>query len=137
MTRRSDPGGGGLTGATGDLTPDDSEGAFVPGERREVEDPDTRATVTFRQGASAPAQQGEIGDPAGTDVEDGPTIMAERESGYGSVHGLAPNDPAYRMEVHPPAPAGPEIDRSAGQQRIGAGQQRIGGDELSEGEERF
>lgn len=63
MNDRIDPGGGGLTGATGNLTPDESEGAFVPGERREVEDEITRANVTSRQGESAPAQRGEVGDP--------------------------------------------------------------------------
>ena len=33
MTKRHDPGGGGLTGVTGDLTPDESAEPFVPGER--------------------------------------------------------------------------------------------------------
>jgi hypothetical protein len=126
---RIDPGGGGLTGATGDLTPDESEGAFVPGERREVEDRDTRATVTFRQAASAPAQNGDIGDPAGEQVDRGPTELAERESGYGSVHGLAPDDPAYRMEVNPPA--APE------ERGVQAAEPRIGGDRRSDHEERF
>jgi hypothetical protein len=129
VSRRSDPGGGGLTGATGDLTPDDTEGTFVPGERREVEDPDTRATVTFRQGASAPAQEGDVGDPAGEQAHRAPTELAERESGYGSEHGLAPDDPAYRMEVNPPAAP-----------RQGGGQQarpRMGGDRRSDHDERF
>jgi hypothetical protein len=34
MTQR-DPSSGGLTGATGDLTPDESAGDFEPGELRE------------------------------------------------------------------------------------------------------
>lgn len=46
MTDRNDPGGGGLTGATGDLTPDEIDEAFLPGERREMEDPDGRARAT-------------------------------------------------------------------------------------------
>jgi hypothetical protein len=55
--------------------------------------------------------------------------MAERESGYGSEHGLSPNDPAYRMDTHPVAPPADEATRS--------GETRIGGDELSETEEHF
>ncbi len=130
MTDRTDPGGA-LTGATGDLTPDDTDQAFVPGERREIEDAGSRAEVTYRQGVGAPAQHGEIGDPAGEDVDGGPTEMAQRESGYGSEHGLAPNDPAYRMEVHPPRhPEGADEQRPAGRPRIG-------GDEASDHEERF
>jgi hypothetical protein len=121
-----------MTGATGDLTPDEAHEAFVPGERREIEDPDARAHVTAQQAASAPAQQGEVGDPAGQRVESGgPTELAQRESGYGSEHGLSPEDPAYRMETHPPAPAQPtghEADRR---------EPRLGGDERSEAEERF
>jgi len=38
VTDRTDPGGGGLTGATGDLTPDETDESFVPAERREIED---------------------------------------------------------------------------------------------------
>ena len=130
MTDRTDPGGA-LTGATGDLTPDDTDQAFVPGERREIEDAGSRAEVTYRQGVGAPAQHGEIGDPAGEDVDGGPTEMAQRESGYGSEHGLAPNDPAYRMEVHPPQrPEGADEQRPAGRPRIG-------GDEAIDHEERF
>jgi hypothetical protein len=126
---RIDSGGGGLTGATGDLTPDDSDRAFVPGERREVEDPDARATMTFRQGASAPAQQGDVGDPAGERGHRGPTELAERESGYGSEHGLSPDDPAYRMELNPPA---------APRQRRGQeAKPPMGGDRRSDHDERF
>lgn len=123
--------GGGMTGATGDLTPDATDEAFVPAERRELEDEAARAEVTYRQGMSAPAQTGEVGDPAGRRVEGGPTNLAERESGYGSEHGLSPHDPAYRMEVHPPAePAGAREGRRRSEDRIG-------GDERSESEERY
>ena len=48
-----------MTGATGDLTPEDADEAFVPGERREIEDPDARARVTTEQGASAPVEGGD------------------------------------------------------------------------------
>jgi hypothetical protein len=63
VTDRIDPGGGGLTGATGDLTPDESEGPFVPGERREVEDETDRATVTLGQAASAPIPDDAVEPP--------------------------------------------------------------------------
>jgi hypothetical protein len=131
MTDRDNPGGGGMTGATGDLTPDVPDSAFEPGERREVEGPQ-RAHVTHTQASGAPAQQGEVGDPGVGDSADGPTKLAERESGYGSDHGLSPNDPAYRMdETHPPA-AGETAP--TGETR---GETRIGGDDLAESEERF
>ena len=132
MTDRTDPGGGGLTGATGDLTPDETDEAFVPGERREIEDPDARARVTTEQAASAPSQQGEVGDPAGERADGGATEMSERESGYGSEHGLSPDDPAYRMETHPPAPPTPRTNQAADRS-----EPRIGGDERSDSEERF
>jgi hypothetical protein len=127
VTDRDNPGGGGLTGATGDLTPDVPDAAFDPGERREVEGPD-RASVTHAQASGAPAQQDELGDPGGDASADGPTNMAERESGYGSEHGLSPRDPAYRMdETHPPAAGEPAPPRET----------RIGGDDLADAEERF
>jgi hypothetical protein len=85
-----------MTGATGDLTPDDSDEAFVPGELREVADPAHQAEVTAAQGRAAPAQHGEVGEPGRDEPSGGPT---ELESGYGSEHGLSPNDPAYRMEA--------------------------------------
>jgi len=36
MTRPNESGGGGMTGATGDLTPDDAEEPFIPAEQREI-----------------------------------------------------------------------------------------------------
>jgi hypothetical protein len=52
MTRR-DQSGGGLTGATGDLTPDDIQRDFEPGEWREASDPAHHADVTRSQGSHA------------------------------------------------------------------------------------
>ena len=52
MTRR-DQSGGGLTGATGDLTPDDIQRDFEPGEWREASDPSHHADVTRSQGSHA------------------------------------------------------------------------------------
>ena len=123
---RHDASGGALTGATGDLTPDDRQRDFEPGELREVADPQHHADVTRSQGARAPAQSGEVGEPGRLD-EDGPTNLASRESGYGSEHGLSPDDPAYRMESRPAAEAPEPPGREA----------RLGGDETTEGEDRF
>ena len=44
MTRPNESGGGGMTGATGDLTPDDEDEPFVPAERREIAIRSTRVT---------------------------------------------------------------------------------------------
>ena len=51
-----------MTGATGDLTPDDAPREFEPGELREVSDPVHQAEVTQGQGARVPAQTGEIAE---------------------------------------------------------------------------
>ena len=94
-------GDGGMTGATGDLVPERTDEAFDPGERREVEDDVHHADLTESQVRRAPAQQGESGVPGSSMPTGGPTNMASRDEGYGSEHGLNPEDPAYRMEAHP------------------------------------
>lgn len=48
-----DPSGGGLTGATGDLTPASDPDAFQPGELREVASADHQADVTRAQARHA------------------------------------------------------------------------------------
>lgn len=126
MDREEHVGGGGMTGATGDLTYDDTDRAFDPGERREASDSAHHADMTEAQIQGAPAQQGDVGDPERLPTGD-PTNMATRDDGYGSQHGLSPDDPAYRMEQHPAPTPEPET----------GGPTRIGGDEVSEGEERF
>ena len=127
MTSHHPGGGGGMTGATGDLTPDTTDDAFVPGELREVADPDEQARMTREQGAHAPSQQGEIGDPEAEPTRP-PTNLANRDEGYGSTHGLRGDDPAYRMEGRgfEPARRPEQTDRTV-----------IGGDELTDEEERF
>ena len=124
MTERGSSSGG-LTGATGDLTPDESQRDLKPGEWREVADPVHHADVTRSQAAAAPSQRGDVGDPGGELEVGGPTNMATRESGYGSEHGLSPEDPAYRMEVRPESNAG----------TTDAGGPQIGGDERTDREE--
>ncbi len=50
MTERDNAGGGGLTGATGDLTFEENDRPFVTGEVREASDPERKADVTTSQG---------------------------------------------------------------------------------------
>jgi hypothetical protein len=88
-----------MTGATGDLTPDDADEAFVPAELREIGDPEHQADVTTSHGRAAPAQRGDLGSPG--DTHGGGD--APRDGGSGSGHGLSGADPAYRMESRGPA----------------------------------
>ena len=118
-----------MTGATGELVPDSTDAEFAPGERREVEDAVHHADMTHAQGRTAPAQQGSTGDPGRSLPTGGPTNMASRDAGYGSEHGLSPDDPAYRMESHPE----PSADGESAAER----EPRIGGDEFSDHEPRF
>ena len=69
---RGEPGGGGMTGATGSLTPDEIDEPFVPAELREVTDPDAHASATHtaeRRPEEPPSVAGSsgAGSPAGTD----------------------------------------------------------------------
>jgi len=81
MTDRENPGGGGLTGATGDLTPDLPDESFESAERREVQGPD-RAQVTHRQGSAAPAQQGDVVDPGQPETRIGGDELADDEERF-------------------------------------------------------
>jgi hypothetical protein len=132
VTEREKAGGGGLTGATGDLTFEEDDRPFVTGEAREVGDPAHHADVTASQIRRAPAQRGETGDPT-DQPEGGLTNPAPRDAGYGSKHGLNPDDPAYRMERHPSAgeQGGDPASPPAGASR----EPRIGGDEVTDHEE--
>ncbi len=47
-----------MTGATGDLTPDEIQRDLVTGERREVSDPERQADVTQAQAARADVTTG-------------------------------------------------------------------------------
>jgi len=114
-----------MTGATGDLTPDEIQRDFEPGEWREASDPLHQGQVTEVQASRAPAQLGEVGEPGGEMSVRPPTNMANREAGYGSEHGLSPDDPAYRMEVRAREP----------QERSAARETRIGGDNVSDRDE--
>jgi hypothetical protein len=119
---------GGLTGATGELTPDDPDAEFVPAERREMSNPRRQADVTESQARRAEAQHGEVGNPE-AQPEGGPTNLATRDMGNASEHGLSPDDPAYRMEFREPMPRSTDEDDDA--------PPRTGGDRVSDEEERF
>jgi len=123
------PSSGAMTGATGGLTPDELSAPFIPAERREVSDPEAQAAVTAAQAGRAPAQTGDVGEPGRDRPDAGPTNLASRESGYGSEHGLSPDDPAYRMESRP-------IARSDESTSSADGDTRIGGDNVS-GDDHF
>ena len=74
MTDRDHAGGGGLTGATGDLTFEENDRPFVTGEAREASDPERKADVTTSQGGTpaSPAPEGDtqVGGDELTDREE-------------------------------------------------------------------
>jgi hypothetical protein len=93
---------GAMTGATGSLTPDSATDEFVPAERREISDPAHLRDVTVTQRREGDRRHPDVGEPEDQPVR-GPTELANLDAGYGSEHGLRPDDPAYRMERHPSA----------------------------------
>lgn len=122
MPSKDRRGSGALTGATGSLTPDDVDEPFVPAEQREIADPERAREVTASVHRRATQRQAEPND-AGSLIGEERIAPNDRDGGYGSSRGLAPDDPAYRMEerpetVEPPAP-GPRSRR---------GEPRLGGD---------
>ena len=114
-------GAGAMTGATGSLTPDDADEAFVPAETREISDAAAARDVTAAAHRRREARNADRTDEPGRLRErDDRTAPNDRDGGYGSETGLAGDDPAYREEAHlPPIKRpGPE------------GPTRIGGDEV-------
>ncbi len=112
---------GAMTGATGSLTPDDADEEFVPAETREMSDAAAARDITAAAHRRRLARNAEgPDDPGHLRALGERTAPNDRDGGYGSEHGLAGDDPAYREEVHlPPA------------SRPGAGgPTRIGGDEV-------
>jgi hypothetical protein len=98
---------GGLTGATGNLTPSDPDDEFVPAETREISDPDAARRVTaetYRRGEDRGARQTSPEGPA--DASDS-RPQGGRGGGYGTGAGLSEEDPAYRMEERAVPPAQP------------------------------
>jgi hypothetical protein len=120
MSTKDRPGSGALTGATGDLTPDDVDEPFVPAEQREIADPKHARDVTASVHRRAAQRQAEPND-AGSLIGEEQIAPNDRDGGYGSARGLAPDDPAYRMEERPEtleAPA-PPPQRRGGEPRLG------------------
>jgi hypothetical protein len=76
---------GGMTGATGNLTPEESDEEFVPAETREINDPRAARQLTASAHRRAEARQADRGD-----------------------------DPADRVEERaiPPGEGAPDVDRS-------------------------
>lgn len=95
------PDHGAMTEATGHLTPDDPDHPFVPAETRELTDPAAARRLTAAAHRRREARRGEARDDPGRLIPKGEaTAPNDRDGGYGSEHGLAGNDPAYRQEDH-------------------------------------
>jgi hypothetical protein len=110
-----------LTGATGSLTPDDVDEPFVPAEQREIADPKHAREVTASVHRRATQRQSEPSD-AGALIGEDQIAPNDRDGGYGSSRGLAPDDPAYRMEERPETVEAPASARRRGREP------RLGGD---------
>ena len=71
MTRPNESGGGGLTGATGDLTPDESEQPFIPAEQRAMLSPEPEADTSVPGGEAEGAAGGTTpGEADGDELAD-------------------------------------------------------------------
>ena len=84
MTER-DASAGGMTGATGDLTPDDVPEDLVTGERREIEDPADQGAVTLTQAGSPRVD--ESSPSAAEETSDEPRPQSEPQAGGDEVSG--------------------------------------------------
>ena len=115
-------GTGALTGATGSLTPDDVDEPFVPAEQREIADPRHAREVTASAHRRATQRQAEPNE-AGALIDEDQIEPNDRDGGYGSSRGLAPDDPAYRMEERPET-----VEVTDPAARRGGREPRLGGD---------
>ena len=117
---------GGLTGATGSLTPSDPDDEFVPAETREISDPDAARRITADVHRRADDRRAGSPDlPEGQEHVRADRPQATRSGGYGSGSGLSSEDPAYRMEER----AVPRPDKPT------SGDTVLGGDTRSEPED--
>lgn len=99
-----DGGSGGMTEATGDLTPDDARDAFIPAERREISDPRASRGVTASAHGRREGRRGrEPDDPGNLIARNERVPPNDRDGGYGSQHGLSGDDPAYLEQTELPA----------------------------------
>lgn len=64
-----------MTGATGDLTPDDAQRDFEPGEWREASDPAHQGDVTRSHASHSPSERGNVSaEDAAAEREPDPPI---------------------------------------------------------------
>jgi hypothetical protein len=75
MKPPGEAGGGGMTGATGDLTPDDADRPFVPAELRDISDRPPRAESPAEpdrdaQQPGAPTSQADVASVGGDEFAD-------------------------------------------------------------------
>jgi hypothetical protein len=123
---REDRDQGGLTGATGSLTPSDPDEEYVPAETREISDPDAARRVTAERHRNADDRGvGGSAGVAGPDAVTDDKPQSTRSGGYGSGTGLSADDPAYRMEDR----ALPAAERAPNEETI------LGGDTRSDPED--
>ena len=98
----------GMTGATGNLTPDDADDAFVPAERREIDDPGAARDMTAAAHRRREARRATTDDDPGSLIARRDDLPPnDRDGGYGSEHGLSGEDPAYLEETRLPQPSRP------------------------------
>ena len=124
------PSGGGMTEATGSLTPDDSDTPCVPAELRAINRPEIAHAATIGARQRNAAEHGPMDTPGRLDerpIEQmGPN---ERDGGYGSEHGLASNDPAYAFDERAADAASAAGPRPVRGTRLGGDAQHPPGDE--------
>jgi len=119
--------GGGLTDATGSLTPDEPDAEFVPAELRAVSQPGTAHAMSVEARRRNAAEQPGADRPGSLDERPQATLAPnERDGGYGSEHGLAADDPAYDFSERraeqgpgrPPREVVPEVNEPAPEERL-------------------
>lgn len=116
---------GAMTEATGSLTPDDGDEAFVPAETREVTDPGAARDLTAAGHRRREERRASGPDDPGSLIPRGEQMPPnDRDGGYGSEHGLAGDDPAYLEQ-----PRLPQDPNAGGRPR---GETSVGGDETRE-----
>lgn len=93
-----------MTEATGSLTPDGADEAFVPAETRELTDARAARDMTAAAHRRRDTRRASGSDDPGSLItRQENTQPNDRDGGYGSEHGLSGDDPAYVEETHLPS----------------------------------